>query len=204
MSASLYAAYVAACIVIIVVPGPSVTLIVSNSLRFGRRAGLLNVAGTQIGVAIILLLVGIGLTSLIAALGHWFDWVRLAGAAYLIWLGWKLLRSPGLGADAATVAPPRFGFLVQGLLVALSNPKTLVFFGAFLPQFLDPSGNHALQIAVMGATAIIFASISDSAYALLASRAGAMLSTRRSRLIARISGCFLIGGGTWLAFSRAR
>jgi threonine/homoserine/homoserine lactone efflux protein len=82
------------------VPGPTVTLVIANSLRHGRRAGLLNVAGTQIGLAIMIGIVGIGLTSLIEAMGHWFDWLRLAGAAYLVWLGWKMIRSSGEGTAA--------------------------------------------------------------------------------------------------------
>ena len=84
-----------ACIVIIIVPGPTVTLIIANSLSHGVRAGLLNVAGTQLGIALMIALVGLGLASLIEALGWWWEVVRLAGAAYLIWLGIKLLRSSG-------------------------------------------------------------------------------------------------------------
>jgi len=140
MSLELFAAYLVACLVIIIVPGPTVTLIIANSLRHGSRAGLLNVAGTQAGLAIMIAIVGVGLSSVIAAMGHWFDWVRLAGAAYLIWLGWKMYRNAGEIAEGASEArPPRGGFFLQGLLVALSNPKTLVFFGAFFPQFLDPA-----------------------------------------------------------------
>jgi threonine/homoserine/homoserine lactone efflux protein len=98
----------------------------------------------------------------------------------------------------------RAGFFTQGLLVALSNPKTLVFFGAFFPQFIDPRGDYALQIALMGLTALAFAAVSDSAYALLSGRAGSLLARHRVRLISRLSGTFLIGGGLWLALSRTR
>ena len=115
-------------------------------------------------------------------------------------------RAGPRGRLAPGEAPPRprGGFFLQGFLVAISNPKTLIFFGAFFPQFIDPSGNYALQIAVMGVTALVFAAISDSAYALVAGRAGSMLSAHRVRLLSRISGGFLIGGGVWLAFSRAK
>ena len=101
MSLDLYAAYLVACLIIVIVPGPTVTLIVANSLRHGRRAGLLNVAGGQLGLAIVAAIALMGLASLIAAMGAWFAWVRLAGAAYLIWLGWKLLTASGESADAA-------------------------------------------------------------------------------------------------------
>lgn len=199
MSADLYAAFLVACLVVVVVPGPTVTLIIGNSVRHGVRAGLLNAAGTQLGLSIMIAIVGIGLTSLIEAAGHWFDWLRLAGAAYLVWLGWKMIRSSG---EATEVTPSRGGFLMQGALVALSNPKTLIFFGAFFPQFIDPARDYGLQIAIMGVTAMLFAAVSDSAYALAAGRAGQALSAKRVRLMSRLSGGFLIGGGVWLAFSR--
>jgi len=202
MSFELYAAFLIACLVIIIVPGPTVKLVIANSLRHGRRAGLLNVAGTQIGLAIMIGIVGIGLTSLIEAMGHWFDWLRLAGAAYLVWLGWKMIRSSGEATAGEAPRPPRGGFVMQGAIVALSNPKTLLFFGAFFPQFIDPARDQGLQIAIMGATAMLFAAISDSAYAIVSGRAGRALSARRVRLLSRASGGFLIGGGVWLALSR--
>ncbi len=202
MSLELYAAYLVACLVVIIVPGPTVTLILANGMRHGTRAGLLNVLGTQIGLAIMIGIVGIGLTSMIEAMGHWFDWVRLAGAAYLVWLGWKMIRSSGDMAEAKAPRTPRGGFVMQGALVALSNPKTLLFFGAFFPQFIDPAQPHGLQILIMGVTAMLFAAISDSTYALASGRAGRVLSARRVRFMARASGGFLIGGGVWLALSR--
>jgi homoserine/homoserine lactone efflux protein len=204
MSLSVYSTFLLACIVVVIVPGPTVTLIVANSLRHGRRAGMLNVAGTQLGLVLTAGIVLLGLASLIAAMGAWFIWLRLVGAAYLIWLGCKLPMASG--EIAAGVAPrtPRAGFFVQGLAVALSNPKTLLFFGAFFPQFMDPNRDFTLQVLIMGATAMAVAAISDSAYALLASRAGAALSRRRVRLMTRASGGMLIGGGVWLALSRTK
>jgi homoserine/homoserine lactone efflux protein len=202
MSLSVYLAFLAACIVVMIVPGPSVTLIVANSLRHGRRAGLLNVAGGQLGLAIVAAIALMGLASLIAAMGAWFAWLRLAGAAYLIWLGWKLLTASGENEAGAAPRKPRGGFFLQGLAVALSNPKTLLFFGAFFPQFMDANRDFATQMLIMGATAMAVAAITDSAYALLASRAGAALSRRRAQQIARASGGALIGGGLWLALSR--
>jgi homoserine/homoserine lactone efflux protein len=204
MSLELYVAYFLACAVIMIVPGPSVTLLVANSLRHGTRAGLLNVAGSQLGLAVMIAVVGIGLTSAIEAMGHWFDWLRLVGAAYLLWLGWRMLRAEGGIEAAADAKPPRGGFFVQGLLVSLSNPKTLVFFGALLPQFIDPRADYTTQIVTMGLTALAFAAVSDSAYALLSGRAGQLLSRHRVRVMSRLSGGFLIGGGVWLALTRSR
>ena len=204
MSIQLYLAYLAACILIVIVPGPTTTLVIANSLTHGTRAGLLNVAGTQIGVAGMVVVLAIGLASTMQVLGHWFDWLRLAGAVCLIWLGWKLLRSTGDLAAARAKGKPRGGFLLQGLLVALSNPKMLLFFSAFIPQFIDPAGNYLHQVLLLGGTAIAFGIVSDSTYALVSGRAGQFLSQRRVRLISRFSGCFLIGGGLWLALSRSR
>lgn len=203
MSLSIYVAFLLATVVVVVVPGPTNTLIVANSVRHGRRAGLLNVAGTQAGLAITVGLVLLGLTSLIAAMGAWFDWVRLAGAAYLVWLGWKLLTDTGAKEEMAPRIP-RGGFVVQGMAVELSNPKTLLFFGAFFPQFMDMSRNHTIQVLIMGATAMAIAAISDSAYALLAARTAKLLTRRRARLMSKVSGSVLIGGGLWLAFSRSK
>src|ERR1700760_900704 len=92
MSLQIYLAYVAACILITIIPGPTVTLIIANSLTHGTRAGLLNVAGTQLGLLIMLGVLLVGLSSIIATMGWWFDWVRIAGAVYLVWIGWELLR----------------------------------------------------------------------------------------------------------------
>jgi threonine/homoserine/homoserine lactone efflux protein len=204
MSLQVYLAFVATCIALALLPGPIVTLLIANGLRHGTRAALINIAGVQVGLAIAIGIVAIGLTTLMATLGYWFDWVRLAGAAYLVWLGIKLIRSPveGVGSDAPP--PPRGGFFLQGLLVSLSNPKVLVFFGAFIPQFVDMSRDHVSQVTLLGVTFMVIAAVTDALYALLAGRARSFFSARRTRLVSRVSGGFMIGGGIWLALTRAR
>lgn len=204
MSLNLYLAYLAACIVLVVVPGPTVTVIVANSLRYGARAGLLNVAGTQLGLAVMIGIVILGLASLLEAIGWWFEVLRLAGAAYLIWLGIKLFRSDG-SLDSSQAAPkPRGGFFLQGFVVLMSNPKIIVLFGALFPQFIDPREDYLEQVLILGVTAMTVAAIFDSIYAVTAGRAGALLSKARVRLLSQISGASLIGGGVWLALTRAR
>jgi threonine/homoserine/homoserine lactone efflux protein len=204
MPLELYLAYVTACVVLVIVPGPTVTLIVANSLTHGTRAGFLNVGGTQLALAVMIGTVGVGLASLVATMGWWFDWLRLAGAAYLVWLGIKLLRSSGrIGAPGET-PKPRGGFLLQGFLVLLSNPKVLLLFGAFIPQFVDTSRPYFWQVAFLGGTFMAVAMVFDSGYALLAGRAGRLLSQRRVRAVSRVSGAFLIGGGAWLALARGK
>jgi threonine/homoserine/homoserine lactone efflux protein len=202
MSVELYIAYVLACVVITIIPGPTVTLIVANSLTHGMRAGLLNVAGTQLGLGLMLIVLIVGLASVIETMGWWFDWLRLAGAAYLVWLGWKLLRSSG--SLDQTAPKPRGGFLLQGFLVLMGNPKALLWFGAFIPQFIDPAGNYVRQVIVLGLTAMAVAALSDGAYAVVTGRASALLSRQRVRLVSRVGGLCLIGGGAWLALTRAR
>jgi homoserine/homoserine lactone efflux protein len=199
-----YFAYVLACFLVAVMPGPTVTVIVGNSLAHGARAGLLNVAGTQAGLALMMLVLIVGLASVIEAMGWLFDWLRIAGALYLAWLGWKLLRAPDALGDASSTVQPRGGFFMQGFLVLMANPKALLWFGAFIPQFVDPKDNYVAQIVLLGVTAMAVAFVSDGAYAVLTGRAGALLSRRRVRLVSRLSGGFLIGGGLWLALSRAR
>src|SRR5260221_5075869 len=189
MSLQAYLAFVAACIALALIPGPVVTLVIANGLRHGTRAALTNIAGVQAGLAIVIGIVAIGLTSLMATMGYWFDWVRFAGAAYLVWLGIKLFRSPVIGVDVEEPPPPpRGGFFLQGFVVLLSNPKVLVFFGAFIPQFLDMNMDHFSQMACSGLTFMITGAITDSIYAVLAGRARTFFSARRTKLLSRVSG----------------
>jgi threonine/homoserine/homoserine lactone efflux protein len=205
MSLQLYLAFVAACIALALLPGPVVTLLIANGLRHGTRAALVNIAGVQAGLAIVISIVAVGLTSLMATMGYWFDWVRFAGAAYLVWLGIKLIWSPveGISADAPP-PPPRVGFFLQGFVVLLANPKVLVFFGAFIPQFMDMSKDRVSQVTLLGITFMVIAGLTDAIYALLAGRARLFFSARRTRLVSRVSGGFMIGGGIWLALIRTR
>ncbi|CCD99321.1 LysE family translocator [Bradyrhizobium sp. STM 3809] len=206
MSLQVYLAFIAACVALALLPGPVVTLLIANGLRHGTRAALINIAGVQTGLAIAIGIIAMGLTTLMATMGYWFEWVRLIGAAYLVWLGIQLIRSPveGIAEGEAPPPPPRGGFFLQGLVVLLSNPKVMVFFGAFLPQFMDMSRDHVPQVALLGVTFMVVAGLTDAVYALLAGRARKMFSARRTRLVSRISGGFMIGGGVWLALTRAR
>jgi homoserine/homoserine lactone efflux protein len=198
MTPEAYIAFTLACILIVIVPGPTVTVIIANSLRHGARAGLLNVAGTQAGLLIWLAVAVLGLASAIEFMGVWFDVLRIAGAAYLVWLGIKLIRSKGelLAADRTR---PHGSFFLQGLMVILSNPKVLLVFGALIPQFIVPEGDYVRQLMFLGVTLMVVATIFDSLYAFLAGGAGAWLSRTRIRAIETVSGLCLIGGGVWLA-----
>ena len=194
-----YLAYCAACIALALVPGPTVTVIIANSLRYGTRAGLLNVAGTQVGFVVWLFVAALGLGAAIQVMGVWFDVLRYCGAAYLVWMAVKLFRSKGDLAIATDRARPNGSFFLQGLIVILSNPKMLVLFGAIIPPFMAPGGNGFQQIVFLGATFMVIAALGDTAYALGAGKAGAFLSHSRIRALEIVSGCFLLGGGVWMA-----
>jgi len=204
MSLELFAAYLLACIVFTLVPGPTVTLIVANSLTHGTRAGLANVAGTQAGLAVFVAVLVIGLASVIKTMGVWFDWIRFLGAAYLIYIGIRMWRSSGRLDEPGRTPKPRGGFFLQGFLVMLSNPKVVVFFGAFIPQFVDPSGNYVAQVILLGLIAMLTAAVTDGAYAVLTGRARGLFTQARVRLVSKLSGGVLIGGGVWLALTRTR
>jgi len=204
MNFDTYFAYVAVCLVAVVIPGPTNALILANGMRHGVRAGLLNVAGNQVGVGLMIVTVAVGLSSVVNLVGQWFEWIKLAGAAYLIFLGIQLFRSADSIAAAPQMEAPRMGFFMQGLVVSLSNPKQLLFFGALLPQFIDPAGTQVLQIGALGGTAMILAALSDSAYALVSGRIAGRVSPKGVRTASRVGGVCLIGGGFWLALSRAK
>ena len=200
MSLQVYLAFVAACIALALLPGPIVTLLIANGLRHGTRAALTNILGVQAGMVIVVGVLAVGLTSLMATMGYWFDWVRFAGAAYLVWLGIKLIRSPveGIKEDAPP-PPPRGGFFLQGFLVALSNPKLLLFFGAFIPQFVDPHYAAWPQVVVLGLIEICAAAITDVGYILVSVGARNVLAGPALVWVNRIAGVILIGAAIWLA-----
>jgi threonine/homoserine/homoserine lactone efflux protein len=198
MTLEAYIAFCLAAFAIIIVPGPTVTIIIANSLKYGPRAGLANVAGTQAGLVVWMAIAIMGLASAITFLGVWFDIIRIAGAIYLVWLGIKLIRSKGELLTAAA-RPPRGGFFLQGFFVILSNPKVLLVFGALIPQFISPNGDYLRQLVLLGVSFMVIATVFDSLYAFAAGNAGSWLSKQRVRFVEVGSGLFLIGGGIWLA-----
>ena len=204
MSLELYFAFVAATAVLIIMPGPVVSLVIANALTHGTRAGLVTVGGAQVAIAIQLVVVALGLTSLVALLAEWFEWLRWIGAAYLVWLGIQKWRAKPLLPDERPSGDAREAAIFgQGFLVALTNPKSLFFFAAFFPQFLSVGAPAGPQLALLCPTFILLAALFDSSYAVLAGRARGWLRDRRHVLIGeRITGSFLIAAGAWLALAR--
>ena len=202
MSIETFLAFILASAILVALPGPNVTLIFANSMSRGTRAGLWTVAGTEAGAAVLLVAMIAGLAPVMALASDWFVWIRLAGAAYLIWMGVSKLRSLTAQSENGQ-APARQGApFWQGFFVLLSNPKVLLFFAAFLPQFMNPAGNAVAQLVLLSVAYLVVAAIIDGAYALLAAQARTWLSERRKRLIDGFSGVMLIGGGIWLALAR--
>jgi homoserine/homoserine lactone efflux protein len=199
MSYESYFAFCVAATALALVPGPTVTVIIANSLRYGSRAGLMNVAGTQAGFVIWLGIAAMGLGAAIKLMGTWFDVLRWAGAAYLVWLGIKMLLSKGDLAVAVDRARPRGSFFLQGFVVIISNPKMLVLFGAMIPPFLSKDGNMMQETLLLGFTFMVIAAVGDTLYALMAGKAGEWLSRSRIRAIEIVSGVCLTAGGVWMA-----
>lgn len=192
--------YLGACFLLAIVPGPTVTVILANSLRSGTLAGLSIIVGTQAGLVTMIAVVGLGLEAVMGFMAFAFDWIKLAGAAYLVWLGFNMLRSEGkLGTAAAGPVKSYRRLMLDGFLVIWSNPKALIFLGAFLPQFVSKSGATFPQVMLLGLFFMIIAGATDSIYAVLGGRARGMLSQARVKLLSRVSGAILMAGGVWLA-----
>lgn len=198
----LYLAFIAATAILILIPGPNVALIVANSVAHGTRFGLMTVAGTGSAMMIQLSLTVLGATAVLDVLAASFDWLRWAGVAWLVWLGVAAWRARP--ADLArTHAQPRSlrAIYLRGLLVGLTNPKTLLFYGAFLPQFVTPGPDAAHQLLLLAATFLVVAVVLDGGWAVLAGRLRALL-TLHARLRNRLTGGLLVGAGLGLALAR--
>jgi threonine/homoserine/homoserine lactone efflux protein len=195
--------YILACILFSIVPGPSVTVVVANSLAGGTRAGLLTILGTELSMISMVLIVALGLEAVMRVVSEGFIVIKFVGAAYLIWIGWKMFSSSGkLAFDAAAPQKSGASYVVQGAITNWSNPKTLLFLGAFLPQFVDMNRPAFFQIVTLGVIVMIVATLSDCVYAVLAGRARQLLTAARVRLMSRVSGAILMAGGVWLALMK--
>jgi len=200
MNWQLFGGFLLITIVLLLTPGPIVTLVISTSATRGVRAGLVTVAGTSIGNAVLIAAIALGLSWVLTHTAYLFELLRWAGVAYLIWLGVRAWRSAGQTQPA--VAGDQVHFW-RGFLVALSNPKTLAFFTAFLPQFIDPALPAGRQLALMCTVTVVLAAASDSCWAIAAGMGRAwFMRPARARLLRRASALALMGGGLWLSLAR--
>ena len=199
-------AFVLVAIPIILVPGPSVLFVIGRSLSLGRIGGLLSVVGNAIGGLVVVVAVAFGVGILIAQSLVVFTIVKIAGAGYLIYLGIQAIRHRRQHADAATATPPtrsKLRILTQGFLVCVSNPKTIVFFIAVLPQFVDyGAGGIPAQLLLLGTLFIVIALLTDSVWALVAgvARDWFARSPRRIEALGATGGVVMIGLGVGSLF----
>ena len=195
-------AFALVAIPIILVPGPSVLFILGRSLSLGRISGLLSVVGNAVGGLVVVIAVAFGVGLIVAQSVVVFTVVKILGAAYLIYLGVQAIRHRRAAAETAVaaVAPrAKWRLLVQGFLVGVSNPKTIVFFIAVLPQFVDYSvGGIPLQLLTLGTLFVVIALITDSVWALAAGLARDWFarSPRRISTLGATGGAMMIGLGT--------
>lgn len=201
MNFELFTAYILITIVLIITPGPIVTLVISTGATQGVRAALTTVAGTTLGNALLLLAIALGLNWVLGNAIILFEVLRWGGAAYLVYLGVQAWRNAGKSSHA--LSPGGRAHFVRGVLVAVSNPKTLVFFTAFLPQFIDPNLPAGRQLAVMCVVSALMAAATDTAWAVAAGLGRAwFMKPARAKLLGRLSGSVLVGGGIWLSLAR--
>ena len=196
--------FVGTCVLLALTPGPNMSLIVANTLAGGLRAGLTTLAGTGTGLAIAVTVAALGMSSVMVLMATWFDVVRWAGAIYLIVLGARQLWGWWQRRGGGLPPPPRRPGTnyIQGLLVALSNPKVLLFLGAFLPQFVDTSRDPLPQLATL---AVIFWAtliVTDLGYTYAIARARAAIDMRKLAVMDGLAGCLLMVGGLVLATAR--
>jgi threonine/homoserine/homoserine lactone efflux protein len=201
-------AFALVAIPIILVPGPSVLFVIGRSLSLGKLGGLLSVLGNSLGALVSATAVALGVGYLIAESVVAFTVIKIAGAAYLIYLGIQAIRHRKVSAATAVDARPQsrsvFRLLAQGFLVGLTNPKTIVFFVAVLPQFVDyGAGGIPLQLLALGVLFIAIALLTDSAWALVAgvARDWFARSPRRIERLGATGGVLMIGLGTASLFA---
>jgi threonine/homoserine/homoserine lactone efflux protein len=202
--ASTFALFVAAALALLLVPGPAVLYVVARSVDQGRPAGLASVLGVGIGSLVHIAFAAVGLSALLASSAAAFSVVKWLGAAYLIWLGLQRLLTQDEEDDLAVVESERLSrVFLQGVVVNVLNPKTALFFLAFLPQFVDPARGAAwTQIVVLGATFVAVGLCTDSSYALLGGTAGDWLRRKSQGASFRWMRRY-VPGGVYIALGAA-
>lgn len=204
MSIEHWLAFATASAILLAIPGPTVLLVISYALGHGRKMAFATVAGVALGDFTAMTASMLGLGALLATSATIFTVLKWVGAGYLVYLGIKLWRAPIAEPDpdgvAEAPAERPFRIFAHTYLVTALNPKSIIFFVAFLPQFLDPMGSVPLQLAVFETTFLVLAIANASAYALLAGIArGQIRKPRVQRIVNRTGGSLMIGAGVLVA-----
>lgn len=219
MTIELFAAFILASAILALTPGPAMSLIVSNSVSHGTKAGVITVAGNSSGLTLLVVAAILGMSSIMALMADWFDLVRWVGAAYLIWLGASRIYRAYRAQIAQAAHPEQASSQVQanfppapqiaqkryywqGLFVSLSNPKVLLFLGAFFPQFVTNTAPLLPQFVLLAIAFLITITLLDLAMAYLAGSVRNWFSARRQNFMEYFSGMILLCGGAWLALAR--
>jgi homoserine/homoserine lactone efflux protein len=204
MSFELYLAFIAACVMLAVTPGPNMALFIANGTAHGTKAALLTVGGSTMGLAILVAAATLGMSSIMAFVAEWFDIIRWIGAAYLIWLGVSrlraVMRSPAVPVAALPIRRGRW--FLQGVVASLSNPKVLLFLGAFFPQFINLSAAVEPQLALLAVSFVVTLAMVDCIVVIAFGSAKGWLMGGRARVAEGVSGVLLVVGGLWLATAR--
>ena len=205
MSIELWFAFVVASAILLIIPGPTILTVISYSMAHGRRANAPIVAGVALGDSTALVLSVLGLGALLATSAFWFTVVKWVGGSYLLYLGIKLFRGGIFSAElAAPVAPGScWRLFANTYLVTALNPKSIVFFVAFLPQFISPNASLTRQLWVLAVTFVVMATINATLYAVFAASVRKLLSSPRvHRRFNLAGGSLLFAAGLWALFSR--
>ena len=205
MSLELWPAFVAASALLLVIPGPTILTVISYSLAHGRRANVPLVAAVALGDSTALALSLLGLGAVLASSAFWFAVLKSAGGLYLIYLGVRLLRRGVASAEIVAPAAPgsRWRLFANTWLVTALNPKGIVFFVAFLPQFVTPGADVARQLWILAVTFVFMAIVNATLYAVFAAAARRMLATPRAQRGFNLAGgSLLTGAGVWALLAR--
>lgn len=204
MDLSTWAGFMLASTILLVIPGPTILLIMSYALGQGMRAAFPLAVGVALGDFTAMTLSMLGLGAVLAASATLFTVLKLLGAAYLIWLGVQLWRAGStMRAEARTDGTGALRMVGHAWFVTALNPKSIIFFLAFLPQFLDPAGEFWTQMLIFEATFLVLAFANATGWGLVAARVGRVVSSPRAvRAFNRMGGTILVGAGVWTA-SRA-
>ena len=192
--------FIVASFLVVVVPGPTVSLIIANSLKSGMRAGILNVIGTQFGLIILILLLALGFKAISPFLEDIINVVRVFGAIYLMTLGYLSFTSKSLTDNSKKIKKFDKKYILQGLIVILSNPKAFLFLGAFIPQFIDINQPIGRQIIYFGILFMIIGAIFDGMYAVAFGKFREIIINKYINILNKLGGTLLFFVGFWLIF----
>ncbi|MFV1983828.1 MAG: LysE family translocator [Thiohalomonadales bacterium] len=202
MDTTLFISFLIISVGLIIIPGPNVLIIVSTSLNYGKIRGLQTVLGTSLAMIVQLIISGIGTTWFIHFITEGFTILKWLGVAYLLYLGLQYFKNAIYKDESKKEISAAVTF-TRGFLVSLTNPKTILFFSAFLPQFVSSSGSYLQQISVLSFTFLLIAVVLDSTYALLSVKLKFLIDERNLfKLQNGVSGLLFIGASAWLATSR--